>query len=81
MQGAMEGKGEEEDEGHRMLRKREQLLLCVHCVQGPPTCVPCGEVRTHPLRDQGRAQAARPYIRGTVQLISEQVSTTGAGEW
>lgn len=58
MQGAMEGKGEEEDEGHRMLRKREQLLMCVHCARNP-------------LREQGRVQVASPHIRGTVQLISD----------
>lgn len=43
----MEGKGEKEDEGHRMLRKREQLRMCVHCVRGPQSHVPCGEVRTY----------------------------------
>lgn len=59
MQGAMEGKGKE-DEGHRMLRKREQLLLCVHCARGPPTRVPCGELA--PTRSETKDGPRRPAL-------------------
>lgn len=55
----MEGKGEEEDEGHGMLRKREQLLVCVHCARGSPSHVPVERLDPPPSEAKDS-----PHIRG-----------------